>query len=183
MYNLNMRNNIILGFVDNSYKKAEFFGAITYKYIVSGVLLINLKKMRRENITQKFVEFIDKYEDKLIQEDQTIINIVLKGRIDFLPAKFGIWNFRSKISVLQHNYYGNKTLGIKAYDEKEILDAWKNPFIIHFVRAKPWNKTLKKTYIKYKKKWWKYARLTDEYKKIIYSYKKLNNLNTSYEYI
>ena len=40
MYNLDMGNNIILGFVDNSYKKAEEFGIKTYKYIVAGVLLI-----------------------------------------------------------------------------------------------------------------------------------------------
>ena len=49
MYNLDMGNNIILGFVDNSYKKAEEFGIKTYKYIVAGVLLINLKKIRKEN--------------------------------------------------------------------------------------------------------------------------------------
>ena len=47
-----------------NYKKAEEFGIKTYKYIVSGVLLINLKKIRKENITQKFFEFINKYQDK-----------------------------------------------------------------------------------------------------------------------
>jgi hypothetical protein len=44
-----MNNNIILGFVDNSYKKAKQFGIKTNKYITCGVILINLKKMRKEN--------------------------------------------------------------------------------------------------------------------------------------
>ena len=171
MYNLYMRNNIILGFVDNSYKKAEIFGVKTYKYIVSGVLLINLNKIRKEKITQKFIEFIDKFEEKLSQEDQTVINVILHGKIDFLPPKFGIWNFRNKASVLKHNNYENKTLGIKAYDEKEILKAWKTPSIIHYVRAKPWSKKIIKAYFKYSKEWWKYAKLTDEYNNMFSFYK------------
>ena len=34
MINLEMNNNIILGFVDDSYKKAEKFRIKTYKYII-----------------------------------------------------------------------------------------------------------------------------------------------------
>ena len=97
MINLEMNNNIILGFVDDSYKKAEKYGIKTYKYITSGVLLIDLKKMRKENIIQKFLEFIDKNKNNLIQEDQTVINIVLHGRIGLLPPKFGIWDFKKNI--------------------------------------------------------------------------------------
>ena len=172
MYNLYMGNNIILGFVDNSYKKAIKFGVKTYKYIVSGVLLINLKKMRKEKITQKFTDFIEKFQIKLTQEDQTVINVVLHGRIDFLPPKFGIWNFRNNKSVLYHNYYRKENLGIKAYDEKEILKAWNSPSILHYVKAKPWSKNSKIEYLKFNNDWWKYARMTDEYNNIISFYKR-----------
>jgi lipopolysaccharide biosynthesis glycosyltransferase len=127
MINLEMNNNIMLGFVDNSFKRAEQFGIKTYKYVTSGVLLINLKKMRKENISQKFFDFIDNNKKKLAQEDQTVINIVLHGRIDLLPPKFGIWNFLNKESVLSHNYYGNKKLGIRAYSDDEILKGWQQP--------------------------------------------------------
>ena len=171
MYNLEMENNIILGFVDNSYKKAEEFGIQTYKYIVSGVLLINLKKIRKENITQKFFEFMDKYQDKLTQEDQTVINIVLHGRIGLLPPKFGMWNFHTKDSLLNHNNYGNQNLGIKAYDEKEIIKAWNTPSIIHYVRAKPWRIRTKITQIKFHEDWWEYAKMTNYYKNIVSFYR------------
>jgi len=171
MYNLDMGNNIILGFVDNSYKKAEEFGIKTYKYIVAGVLLINLKKIRKENFTAKFFEFMDKNQDKLTQEDQTVINIVLHGRIGFLPPKFGIWNFVNKEAVLRHNNYGNENLGIKAYDEKEILKAWNIPSIIHYVRAKPWKVRTKHTHVQFHEDWWRYAQMTEEYKNIVTYYR------------
>ena len=173
MFNLEMGNNVMLGFVDNSYQKAEEFGIRTYKYIVSGVLLINLKTIRRENISAQFFEFIDKYQDKLTQEDQTVINIVLHGRIDFLPPKYGIWNFNNKDAVLHHNNYENKNLGVKAYDEKEILNAWNLPSILHFVRAKPWKARTKFTHNQFHDDWWEYAKLTDVYSNIITYYGKI----------
>ena len=61
--------------------------------------MINLEKMRSENITHKFFDFIDNNKNKLSQEDQTVINIVLNGRIGLLPPKFGIWNFVKKKSL------------------------------------------------------------------------------------
>ena len=170
MLNLDMENNIMLGFVDNSYHLAEEFGIVTYKYIVSGVLLINLKKIRKENITQQFFDFIDKYHDKLSQEDQTVINIVLYGRIGFLPPKFGIWNFIDKNAVLDHNSYKNRHLGIKAYKESEILKAWNLPSILHFVRSKPWKAKTKHTHILFHEDWWKYAKMTDECNNILSNY-------------
>jgi lipopolysaccharide biosynthesis glycosyltransferase len=140
MINLEMNNKIMLGFVDNSYKKAEKYGIKTYKYITSGVLLIDLKKMRKENISQKFVDFINNNKKNLIQEDQTVINVVLYRRIGLLPPKFGVWNFKDKKSILNHNHYNNKNLGVQAYNDREILKGWRHPSIIHFIWDKPWEK-------------------------------------------
>ena len=87
-----MKNNTILGFVDNSFYLTEDFGFKTYKYITTGVLLIDLEKIRKEFVTEKFFLFIKKYKKELKQEDQTVINIVLNGKIGFLPKnmEFGI---------------------------------------------------------------------------------------------
>ena len=170
MINLKMNNNLILGFVDNSYKKAEVFGIKTYKYITSGVLLINLKKMRKEKITQKFFDFIEINNKKLTQEDQTVINIMLYGRIDLLPPKFGVWNFFNQKSLFKHNIYRKKNLNIKIYDEDVLLKAWKFPSILHFVRSKPWKKKRKYKNKVFHEKWWEYAKLSDEYNNIINFY-------------
>ena len=168
MINLEMNNNIILGFVDDAYKKAEIFRIKTYKYITCGVLLINLKKMRKENITKKFFEFINNNKKKLAQNDQTVINIVLHGRIDLLPPKFGIWNFINKERVLKHNYYGNKSLGIRAYNNDEILKGWMQPSILHFAFKKPWKrKSQFKAQRFFQNKWWEYAKKSDEFQNIL----------------
>ena len=168
MINLEMNNNIILGFVDNAYKRAEKFGIKTYKYITCGVLLINLKKMRKENISKKFFDFINNNKKMLVQNDQTVINIVLHGRIDLLPPKFGIWNFSKRGKVLKYNHYNNKTLGIQAYSDEEILKGWRHPSILHFVSKKPWKgKPKYKEQRFFQNKWWEYAKKSDEFKNIL----------------
>ena len=170
MFNLEMNNNIILGFLDNSHEKAKEFGIKTYKYVTSGVLLINLKKLRKENITAKFFDFIEDNKDKLEQEDQTVINIVLHGRIDLLPPKYGMWNFVKREDLIKHNGYGNINSNIKAYDEKELFKAWKVPSIIHYVRAKPWKRKDSYTHREFSEKWWDYAKKSDEFEHILKYY-------------
>lgn len=172
MFNLKMGNNVMLGFVDNAYDKAKKFGIKTYKYIVTGVLLINLKIIRKENIFSQFLEFINKNQALLAQADQTVINIVLHRRVNFLPPKYGIWNFRNKKAVLYHNIYRNPNLGIKAYKKREILKAYYSPSIIHFVKGKPWKYRAKQIHNRFRNDWWKYAKMTDVYRIIISYYGK-----------
>ena len=168
MINLDMNNNIILGFVDEGYKEAEKFGIKTYKYITCGVLLIDLKKIRKENISQNFFDFINNNKNKLRQEDQTVINIVLHGRIGLLPPKFGIWNFSKRGKVLKYNHYNNKTLGIQAYSDEEILKGWRHPSILHFAtKRKPWNKNKFKNRKFFYDKWWDYAKKSGEFENIL----------------
>jgi len=169
MYNLDMNNNIILGFVDNSYNKAKNFGIKTYKYITCGVLLINLKKMREENILQKFLDFIDNNKKRLAQEDQTVINVVLHKRIDLLPPKFGMWDFLNKEQAIAHNYFNDKKLGIQAYSNDDILKGWRQPSILHYVmEKKPWKKKFKFNASRFfNEKWWEYAKKSEEYENIL----------------
>ena len=152
MINLNMKNNIMMGFIDDSYDYAKFFGIKTYKYINVGVLLINLLAMKNENITYKFFEFMINNRKYLIQEDQTIINIVLHERLGILPPKYGMWSFSNISDLLKHNNYNNYSLGLKCYNETEIIKSYKNPSIIHFVQIKPHllnNYNLNLSYINY----------------------------------
>jgi len=160
MINLKMDEKIMLGFADDGYGNSKKFGIISFKYICAGVLLINLKKMREENIMKKFLDFIRLNNNSLIQVDQTVINTVLNGKVGFLPPKFGIWNFINESYVIKHNNYPKKEFGITAYDKKEILNAFKNPSVVHLIR-KPWlNQTFRYNNT-YNKKiyniWWHYA--------------------------
>ena len=170
MYNINMENNIIMGFLDNGYNYAHYFGIKTYKYITAGVLLINIDKMKTENITYKFFEFINKNKKLLIQHDQTVINIVLNGKIGLLPPKYGIWSFSNITELLLHNYYNNYSINLKCYNDNELINAWKFPGIIHYVLNKPYlfdNYKLNNSFIKL---WLHYAKKTEEYNNIIKYY-------------
>ena len=135
MFNLNMNKKYILGFADRGFKYIESLGYKDYHYITAGVLLI-----------------------KLIQNDQTVINVVLKKNIGFLPPKFGIWNFRDKKSVLIYcNNLKNKYHKI-IYNETSFIEAFNNPTIIHFVYNKPWLNERKYRNKLFHRKWWSLAK-------------------------
>ena len=92
-------------------------------YICSGVLLINLKELRKNNITQQYQKFIKEKGKKLIYHDEFVINYICSEKIGFLPPKFGTiikFGFREGI-----------------YPIKEKIYALKNPDVIHFM-TKPW---------------------------------------------
>ena len=159
-----------MGFIDNGYNYAKDFGIKTYKYITAGVLLINIEEMKNENITYKFFEFIKKNRKLLKQKDQTVINIVLHGRIGILPAKYGLWSYSNKSDLLFHNNYENYSNNLKCYDEKELINAWKFPIIIHYVINKPYILDNYRLNNSFNKIWLNYAKKTGQLENIIKYY-------------
>lgn len=170
MINLNMKNKIILGFVDDSFHLTEDFGIKTYNYITTGVLLINLEKMRKYFITEHFFSFIKKHKNNLKQEDQTVINIVLNGKIGFLPPKYGIWDYNNITLLKLHNHYLNYSKNVSCYKDKDIIKGLEYPSIIHYVLYKPYRADNYKLNTKFVNIWLYYARKTIEYKNIINYY-------------
>jgi len=54
-------------------------------YVNAGVLLINLKEFRRNEIEQKFVRLITEYDFDLLDPDQAYLNYLCRGKIHMLP--------------------------------------------------------------------------------------------------
>ena len=54
-----MNNNCILGFADRGFKYIDRLGYKNYKYITAGVLLIDLKTLKKKHITDSFIDFIN----------------------------------------------------------------------------------------------------------------------------
>ena len=126
--------------------------------------------MKKENITCKFFDFIKNNKHLLRQEDQTIINIVLNGRIGILPPKYGIWDFNNITELRLHNHYNNYSKNVKCYKDSELINGLKYPCIIHYVLNKPYrlkNYLLDSRFIMI---WLYYAQKTQEYKNIIKFY-------------
>ncbi len=61
------------------------------KYFNSGVMLLNLEKMRNDNIEAKCFNFINEYPEKILFPDQCTLNAVFKNNVKFLDD---IFNFQ-----------------------------------------------------------------------------------------
>lgn len=135
LLNIDMDEYYFKGFLDDAVSiMDEPFGIYNDHYICSGVMLINLEKLRNDNINEKFISFIRENNDKLKQHDQTVINVVCYKNIGILPAKYGIFNY---ITEDRAQAYVNSLRTPQKYTIDEVIDAIKDPWILH-CPAKPW---------------------------------------------
>ena len=59
-------------------------------YCNAGVLLINSKKWREDNIEGKLFEYAKKPQREIIFQDQDVLNEVLKYKIKYIPLKWNV---------------------------------------------------------------------------------------------
>lgn len=111
------------------------------KYVNSGVLVMNLKKMRDNNIVGLFLE---QMKEENWFEDQDVLNRCCYPDIKILPLRYNLFHF-----------YTDKNIHFLYSLEYERGDFnFDKPFIIHMGGIwKPWNS--KK--VRYADTWWKYA--------------------------
>ena len=88
---LDMKGNVIMGLLDSIPTAIQSLGYTNDTVICSGVLLIDLDGLRKYGYSKKIEDFISKNRNKLIQHDQTIINVVMQDRIAPIPPKYGMW--------------------------------------------------------------------------------------------
>lgn len=173
LYNINVDNYYVAGVKDAGVQRkgqdhANFLGIPTIDhYINSGVLLMNLDKMRKDNIEKKFNDFmpvINNAGARQVHHDQDIINAVCFGKILILPFKF---NLQVALRNLNYDEYmsNNKRNAIfkNCYTFDEWTEGCENPVLIHFVSEKPWKKGKK---IKFFSKWMDYAKNTNFFDEI-----------------
>lgn len=83
-------------------------------YVNAGMLVMDLKKFRENNIEQKFLEWTKKHFDEIKVGDQQIINETLIGDIELLPQTWNVQssNFTNRSSYVRHpniiHYVGNQ---------------------------------------------------------------------------
>ena len=153
---IDMKGNIIMGFLDSVPDAIKNFGFKTPTVVCSGVLLMDLDGIRKYGYSKKIEEFISKNRNNLKQQDQTIINVVFQDRIAPIPPKYGIWAWSEKAVAKKHN---DKQWPHLKYNETELFEAIDHPAIVHFIWPKPfWRKPTR-----FDKEWWDFARLTGYY--------------------
>ncbi len=133
-------------------------------YFNAGMLVVNLKKWRDENLFDTFLKYEKNATVELESHDQDILNAVFNGRWKRLPLKY-------------NQYEKNPDLDrdrlLKVFTEEEILEAQQHPVIVHYIGGrKPWhyrNEHLQKAL------YWKYLMMTP-YKTYKPSDKTLRNI-------
>ncbi len=103
-------------------------------YINAGLLVMNLKKIREDNLVPRFLELA---KGKLIFADQDIINIACKDKIMYLDLKYNALVKYRFLSYKENNYADFVT---KYFTVDEIHEAIDNPAVIHYAQpVKPWH--------------------------------------------
>jgi lipopolysaccharide biosynthesis glycosyltransferase len=119
------------------------------KYFNAGVMFINLKWWRKENVFQKSLDFISTNSDKITFWDQDVLNALL----------FGKWlEFPMEYNAQQFLFFGETVNVLKNIT---MLSAYYNPVIIHYAGSdicKPWYYECTH---KYKDEYYKYLQKTE----------------------
>lgn len=98
-------------------------------YVNAGVLWMNLKLWRAENLAQKCLAWIKKNPEAW--GDNDAINANLSGRIQLLPLRYN-----ATVHMMRPS---SRVYGME--DTEEVDNARTNPAIVHFTGAiKPWHK-------------------------------------------
>ena len=147
LYNEDLGNNYLGCIVDKSTIDNEILasyfeevvGIPRDKYINSGVLLMNSKKLRELKIDEKFLDSYTKYGFDVIAPDQDYINSMCYGHIKYLSDIYD---------------------AMPNPNNKEV----ENPVIIHYnLFLKPWQYEN----VQYYDYFWKYAKFTPYYDEIL----------------
>jgi len=149
LFNTDMGNYEIGAVVDFNPNSINLFqNAFDIKgvksYFNSGVMLMNLKKLRESEFTKRGLDLIKKSNKTYKFFDQDILNYFYSNNFYRIDPR---WNTQLYLE-LSTNHYSHSTL-----TEKEYKNCLTSPFIIHYTIVKPdkWNYffKFKKFYIKY----------------------------------
>lgn len=125
-----------------------------YKYFNTGVMLINLKYFRDNNISQTLLAMANEKLYRILEQD--ILNKYFKENIKYIDDKWNFPTMNSNYSLFMNN--------LKAEYKDRYRDASNFPYIIHWAgRDKAWlSPEIDKACI-----WWSYARQSPFYETIL----------------
>ncbi|PWW98581.1 glycosyltransferase family 8 protein [Clostridium perfringens] len=142
LWSINIEKYYLAGVQDTAGPRLRLVVGLKYndRYINSGVVLINLKKWREDNLEKNFIDFINKYNGDVPCADQGTINGVCKNKILIIHPKYNTMTPMFSFSAKKSERFfeiGNY------YNDENIKEAVKNPIIIHYVGGffiRPWFK-------------------------------------------
>lgn len=141
IYNLDLGENLCAGCYD-CVPTPKYSAALSKDcgYYSNGFLIFDLGKMRRENIQEKFINYILERKGILPHLDQDVVNAVLKDKIYTLPPEYNVMTHICLFKEKEISFFDESEPYYKAH---ELVEACSNPVIIHLVGFKyvsrPWS--------------------------------------------
>lgn len=101
-------------------------------YFNAGVLVINVRKWREENVSQKVIQYVREYEEHVQMNDQEGLNVALANNWGALDAKWNVMNHIRKLDSWPPSPFKEEMRVRQA-------DLLQNAHIFHFAGgSKPW---------------------------------------------
>ena len=173
-YNLKMKDKYYMGFPAHEISYLVING--TRNFINSGVILINLKQLRKINAPKMYEDYYKIHGTK--KEDEYLINIIFYDKISFLPFKYGIPDFIKGHRVIgSPSLFWHKLKGYTNKSENEMISSAKDPTITHgsYTLTKWWNKKYN-SLSEIGKNWLFYASKSNVFNEICDKYKQFKNI-------
>jgi len=148
-YNQDFEDNYLVGVEDwRLFDRHEKLNMnLDAKYFNSGSTLLNLKKIKEDNIYDKCIECMKTIKN-LQFLDQDVINSVVNGKWKQGELKYNTISSYQRESFLKNEYF----------EKDQILDAFYHPIIVHYTGGrKPWHYISRS---KFRDLYWKYLKMT-----------------------
>lgn len=123
-----------ISYIKKDYEKDFSKEEIEKLVIGRGYFFANLKKMREDNIEEKFRKSLIENSSRIRQAEQDILNLVCFPKIKKLPL-------RNMVCTYIYDLYDrNNIISEVNYNKKEIEEAYDLPVQLHYATStKPWN--------------------------------------------
>ena len=104
-------------------------------YFNGGLLYLNLKKMREDNISEKLIEY--KKNDKCnVFMDQNCLNAIMGDNAVWLPPKFNLGPYEIKKYNANPKKYLSYFANFYGISEEEMKNTFEKPAILHLAGKK-----------------------------------------------
>ena len=135
LYNYEIDKKYYIGMLENrKHTYFEQYNTSFNQYINSGVLLCNLEELRKNNLTNKYLEFFEKFKSKISFPLNDGLNYVSNGKNGYFTPEYVVIGFCNESESF--NYYNDMNIKV---DPQKVLESYKNPYIYHFILfVKPW---------------------------------------------
>ncbi|MBR3324291.1 glycosyltransferase family 8 protein [Candidatus Saccharibacteria bacterium] len=116
LFDMELGENVVMAMVDPKVETIKEFrdyvekalGVPHKEYVNDGVMLMDLRKMRKCKYLSSMVEMIKKYDADLVAPDQDYLNVILRGQIGHFGSE---WNaeptaeFDKKVKLVHFNLF------------------------------------------------------------------------------